>query len=140
MLGFFMFSNTQIFSDNLAFETSDLPNRLVSLAVSFFTTSERFQSGHAIVEFAAFGLVLMVYIIVKVIKLVGGDLYHGITEIFSCKGCFKDDAEDSLPGEGFSNNIYKEMGIKDLKKEYKRIKNDKYRYRAHILKKRLEKT
>jgi hypothetical protein len=82
----------------------------------------------------------LVFIIVKVIKLVGGDLYHGLAHITSCKGCLKEDAEDGLPGEGFSNNIFKEMGIKDLKKEYKRIKNEKYRYRAHILKQRLEKT
>lgn len=134
LIGFFMISNTQIFSDHLAFEVTNLPSRLESLAVSFFTTSERFQSAHAIIEFAAFGLILLVFVIVKVIKLVGGDLYHGLAEITSCKGCFKEDAEDALPGEGFSNNIFKEMGIKDLKKEYKRIKNDKYRYRAHILK------
>jgi hypothetical protein len=82
----------------------------------------------------------LIFIIVKVIKLVGGDLYHGLAQITSCKGCLKEDAEDGLPGEGFSNNIFKEMGIKDLKKEYKRIKNEKYRYRAHILKQRLEKT
>lgn len=136
-----MVSNTLIFSEHRVFEvTAGLPERTESLAMSFFTTSERFKSGHAIVEFAAFGLILVVYIVIKVIQMVGGDLFHGLAEISSCKGCCKEEVEDSLPGEGFSNNIYKEMSIKDLKKEYKRIKNDKYRYRAHILKQRLDKT
>ncbi len=36
--------------------------------------------------------------------------------------------------DGWSHNIYKEMAVKDLKKEYVRIKNDKYRFKGKILK------
>ena len=67
LIGFFMFSSTLIFNERKIFEASGLPNRLESLAVSFFTTSERFQSGHVILEFSAFGLILIIFIVVKVI-------------------------------------------------------------------------
>jgi hypothetical protein len=36
--------------------------------------------------------------------------------------------------EGFSENIYRDMSVRDLKREYQRIKKEKYRYRGKILK------
>jgi hypothetical protein len=33
---------------------------------------------------------------------------------------------------GFSGNIYREMSVKDLKREYKRIRKEKYRYRGKV--------
>ncbi len=84
-------------------------------------------------------MILLIYVIIKCIQAFSPELAAILSEMISCSTCSKDNMEEILPGEGFSNNIYKEMCVKDLKNEYKRIKNDKYRFRAHVLKSRLEK-
>ncbi len=90
LFGFMMLSSTMIFSDQRILEvTSGLPERTESLARAFFTTSERFQSGHAIAEFAAFGLILVIYVIIKVIQMFGGNPCRGLAEITSFKCCCK---------------------------------------------------
>jgi hypothetical protein len=68
------------------------------------------------------------------------ELVQTLRDLGSCMWCCKrDDMQEDDPNEGFSNNIYKEMSIADLKSEYKRIKNEKYKFRAHVLKNRLPK-
>jgi len=105
-IGFMMFSHPDLFADNeRPFEVA--PPLAPSILTSFFTTSERFQSGHAILYFAVGGFILVISIVIGLISVLNPEFAAFLDEsmgiALTCMCCVK--AAKSQE-EGFSDNIY----------------------------------
>jgi hypothetical protein len=133
LLGFFMYSNPDLFPDNRVFNAP--PPSATSVLTSFFTTPQRFQSGHSLLYFAGGGLITLTFVLIKLISVFSHDFAQVFTDLadytLQCVCCKK--AQISFD-EGFSENIYRDMSVRDLKREYQRIRQEKYRYRGKVLK------
>ena len=85
--------------------------------------------------FAAGCLISLTILLIKLVSMFSQDLSQVFSDLtdatLQCICCKK--AQISFD-EGFSENIYRDMSVRDLKREYQRIKQEKYRYRGKVLK------
>ncbi len=131
--GFYMFSNSQIFSvsstGDFAFASSITSNvNLSGVGSTSYISAERLTQPHVILYLVVLIIFLGIYVLVRVISTFFPRIWG---KLFCCFKCLATQIE-TLSGEkykidedtAYSNNIYKEMIIDDLKQEYLKTKNE----------------
>ena len=144
-VAFLMFSNTKIFSDTQS--GVNLSSVLSSTGSDAFFSSDRVQAVHSQLYLAMGFIIFVFYVLINLIVIV----YQELAKDLPCLKKLKQ-AHDEIvsnvdmmhhightgpqkPGEPlFSNNIYREMPVIDLKKDYHRTKTEKYQHRTDIAK------
>lgn len=138
--GFYMFSNSQIFtisSSNLSFASSLASTvDLNQVGSNAYLSAARITQPHVIIYLVVLMIILGLYIITRLISTFFPNFW---SKLFCCVKCLATQIE-TLSGEkykidedkAYSNNIYREMIIDDLKLEYNKTKNEGDDYRAVI--------
>jgi hypothetical protein len=149
VLGFFMFSNTVIFSDDETLIQSGLDSENQFFHSLFSPQSQRLSQPHAKIYCVFMILLVSVFALYKFFDWVSEAIFD-VTNLSCSKLCKKctsapkvkkgsSDMVKMLARESaYSANIYEEMTIDDLKKEYHKTKNEKYHYRAEVRLERLK--
>jgi len=135
--GFYMFSNSQIFtvsSDGDFAFASTLSGSIDMSGVgdSGYLSGARLTQPHVILYLVILMIVIGIFLLTKAINTFFPNVW---SKLFVCVKCLATQIE-TLSGErykldddkAYSNNIYKEMIIDDLKTEYNKTKTEEERY------------
>jgi len=138
--GFYMYSNSQIFTvsnSNLSFASSLATSvDLNKVGSNAYLSGARLTQPHVLIYLVVLMIILGLYIVTRLISTFFPNFW---SKLFCCVKCLATQIE-TLSGEkykidedkAYSNNIYREMIIDDLKLEYNRTKNEGNDYRAVI--------
>jgi hypothetical protein len=139
--GFYMFSNSQIFtvsSDGDFAFTSSISGSidLSSVGSSGYISGARLSQPHVILYLVILMIVIGIFLITRAINTFFPNVW---SKLFVCVKCLATQIE-TLSGErykiddekAYSNNMYKEMIIDDLKVEYNKTKTEEEHYKLLV--------
>ena len=128
--GFYMFSNSSIFSVSASFISSKIQTQ--NDDDSYFS-SKRMSQTHAIIYLTFLVFIFIVFVTLEIISCYCADIWNWKKICCCCKKNNKNngndkkgisDSEREMEIQSFSNNIYAELGSYDLKNEYKKTKTE----------------
>ncbi len=123
--GFYMFSNSAIFTYEEDFLYLDwvkdqFEDDLSSIISSNnYLSVQRIMQTHTLIYIIGAALILLIFIIAEMVGACCKDSWKKC-----CCCCFDAKRHQELLDEAFSDNIYKELSIEDLRSEYKKTKTE----------------
>lgn len=133
-MGFYMYSNSQIFTytqsisyiDQLKKQISGHVNSIVSnSAAGDYLPPSRILQPHALVYLAGLVTFVLTLLFSHIFLILFGDRCAGF-----CCCCFAGSKHKSKLQQTFSNDIYSDLSVEDLKAEYAKTKTEVSDYRA----------
>lgn len=133
--GFYMYSNSQIFTYSTSIAYVDeirakiegsVGNYIAEASGGGYLTVTRILQPHALIYLVAFTLYIIVNVLAKVFQTLFGDRCAG----FCCCFCYGKSKNKAL--HTFSNNMYEDLSVEDLRSEYAKTKTEFNDYKLMI--------